>query len=506
MKTDYSILIVDDAADSRDTLREILRDEGYSVVCAANGREALRLCSKLRFDLFLIDIVMPELGGLGLLKEINVFDNTYEAIMMTGNENLEDVKEAMELGAFCYCSKPLGREEITGQVRKAITMVEVKKQRLERFKDLEKKVKSRSDELESMVRLLENQGQQLDAIVNSMGEGLIAVDNEKSIVLMNRRAEQIAGARFADCAGREIASAFKDFACADQLSLLIDKGSTPGTGTNVISIVKKGERAKYFLVNVQKILDKKGCRTGNVVVFLDQTETINAEQMRNSFLSIAAHELRTPINIIMNYLSLLQHQWENFTIRDEALRDMQTANVRLKYLVNRIVSLASLSDLGYAKSPCTMDVEEIVVSESGKIRPEADNKKITISFENRLKSPTISTDPHLLRTALCNVLSNAIKFNRTGGSVHIVLEGNAVDENKDLSITVADEGEGLSERARNNLFESFVQGEDPLTRRHGGLGTGLYLARRAAEILGGSITVQSEKGKGSRFTICIPVQ
>ena len=230
MKTDYSILIVDDAADSRDTLREILRDEGYSVVCAANGREALRLCSKLRFDLFLIDIVMPELGGLGLLKEINVFDNTYEAIMMTGNENLEDVKEAMELGAFCYCSKPLGREEITGQVRKAITMVEVKKQRLERFKDLEKKVKSRSDELESMVRLLENQGQQLDAIVNSMGEGLIAVDNEKSIVLMNRRAEQIAGARFADCAGREIASAFKDFACADQLSLLIDKGSNARNG------------------------------------------------------------------------------------------------------------------------------------------------------------------------------------------------------------------------------------------------------------------------------------
>jgi signal transduction histidine kinase len=153
-----------------------------------------------------------------------------------------------------------------------------------------------------------------------------------------------------------------------------------------------------------------------------------------------------------------------------------------------------------------MDVEQIVVSESGKIRPEADNKKISITFENRLKNPTISTDPHLLRTALCNVLSNAVKFNRTGGAVHIVLEGNAHDENKDLSITVADEGEGLSERARNNLFESFVQGEDPLTRRHGGLGTGLYLAHRAAEILGGSITVQSEKGKGSRFTIHIPVQ
>jgi two-component system phosphate regulon sensor histidine kinase PhoR len=382
----------------------------------------------------------------------------------------------------------------------------VKKQRLERFADLEKKIKSRSDELESMVRLLENQGQQLDAIINSMGEGLIAVDNQKSIVIMNKRAEQMAGVLFAECAGQEITSAFKHLACADQLSIMIDKGPIPGKGNNVLSIAKNKEKAKYFLVNVQKIFDKKGGCTGSVVVFLDQTETINAEQMRNSFLSIAAHELRTPITIIMNYLSLLQFQWEDAGFRDEALNDMRTANHRLKYLVNRIVSLASLSDLGYAKSPCTMDVEQIVVSESGKIRPEADNKKISITFENRLKNPTISTDPHLLRTALCNVLSNAVKFNRTGGAVHIVLEGNAHDENKDLSITVADEGEGLSERARNNLFESFVQGEDPLTRRHGGLGTGLYLAHRAAEILGGSITVQSEKGKGSRFTIHIPVQ
>jgi two-component system, OmpR family, phosphate regulon sensor histidine kinase PhoR len=505
MKTNYTILVVDDALESRDTLQEMLRGEGYSVVCASNGREALRLCSKLLFDLFLIDIVMPELGGLGLLKEINVFDNTYEAIMMTGNENLEDVKEAMELGAFCYCSKPLGRKEITGQVRKALSVVEVKKQRLERFALLEKKVKNRSDELESMVRLLEYQGQQLDAIINSMGEGLIAVDNRKSIVLMNQRAERMAGVRFADCAGREIESAFKHFASANKLSRLIDKGPTPGKGKNVLSIAREGEKAKYFLVNVQKIFDKKGECSGTVIIFLDQTETINAEQMRNSFLSIAAHELRTPINIIMNYLSLLRSQWENSIVRDEALDDMRTANLRLKYLVNRIVSLASLSDLGYATSPCTMDVEQIVVSESGKIQPEADDKKITITFENRLKNPTISTDPHLLRTALCNVLSNAIKFNRIGGSVRIVLEGNAHDENKDLSITVADEGEGLSERARNNLFESFMQGEDPLIRRHGGLGTGLYLARRAAEILGGSVTAQSEKGKGSRFTIRIPV-
>ena len=506
MKKDYTILVVDDAVDNRDTLKEMLRNEGYSVVCASNGREALGLSLKLRFDLFLIDIVMPELGGLGLLKEINVFDNTYEAIMMTGNENLEDVKEAMELGAFCYCSKPLGREEITSRVRKALGMVEVKKQRLERFADLEKKIKSRSDELESMVRLLENQGQQLDAIINSMGEGLIAVDNQKSIVIMNKRAEQMAGVLFAECAGQEITSAFKHLACADQLSIMIDKGPIPGKGNNVLSIAKNKEKAKYFLVNVQKIFDKKGGCTGSVVVFLDQTETINAEQMRNSFLSIAAHELRTPITIIMNYLSLLQFQWEDAGFRDEALNDMRTANHRLKYLVNRIVSLASLSDLGYAKSPCTMDVEQIVVSESGKIRPEADNKKISITFENRLKNPTISTDPHLLRTALCNVLSNAVKFNRTGGAVHIVLEGNAHDENKDLSITVADEGEGLSERARNNLFESFVQGEDPLTRRHGGLGTGLYLAPRAAELLGGCLPVQSENGKGSRFTIHIPVQ
>lgn len=505
MIKNYSILVVDDSTEACAPIIETLRAEGFAVAGADGGKMALEKCAASAFDLFIIDIMMPEIGGLDMLRQLHVIDNTFEAIMMSGAENLEDARKSMELGAFSYIGKPIKHEELLVQVTKALRMVDAKKLRLNRIALLEKKVSQRSDELESMVRLLEYQGRQLDSIINSMGEGIMAIDNQKSIVLMNRRAEQITGSRFADCAGLQISKAFQHRAFADQLSPLIEKASTPDKAINLISLSREGSGKKYYHINVQEITDEKGLRTGSVVIFSDQTDAINAELMRDSFLSIAAHELRTPINISMNYLAMVRHQWNNEEVRDEAVRGMQIANHRLMDLVNRIILLANLSNHTYSVCPIPTDVGRLVASKIRKIQPEADEKKVTIVLDNRLPDPVLSVDLYLLRIALHNLLTNAVKFNRIGGTVRIVIEQNPAAPGKELTIAVIDEGEGISERARNSLFESFIQGEDPLIRTQGGTGTGLYLVKKAAELLGGSIEVLSEKGKGSTFTLLIPV-
>jgi len=125
--------------------------------------------------------------------------------------------------------------------------------------------------------------------------------------------------------------------------------------------------------------------------------------------------------------------------------------------------------------------------------------------DDRLPDPVLSIDPYLLRIMLANVLNNAIKFNRVNGTVHIALDQNPGRPNHDLVIAVSDEGEGISERARNCLFESFMQGEDPLTRTQGGLGTGLFLVKKTMKLLGGRIEVVSEKGKGTTITLIVPI-
>jgi two-component system, OmpR family, phosphate regulon sensor histidine kinase PhoR len=505
MNKDYSILVVDDSIDHLKTIVEILRAAGFMVDSADNGKKAIEKCSTITFDLFIIDVMMPEIDGLDLLRRLNVLDNASEAIMMSGAENLEDARKAMELGAFGYIGKPAQSEELLMQVNKALRMVDVKKLRLSRLALLEKKVTQRSDELESMVRLLEYQGRQLDAIINSMGEGIIAIDNQKSIVLMNRQAEQITGMRFADCAGLHISKAFQHRAFADQLASLIEKASTPGKDINLFPVFQEDRSKRYYNVNVQEVMDDKGARTGSVVLFLDLTDAMNAGRMRDSFLSIAAHELRTPININMNYLALVQHQWENVEVRSEAVRGMQLSNHRLMDLVNRIISLANLSNHTYSLCRTPTDIGRLVALKIRKIQPEADEKKVKIVIDNRLADSSLLVDPYLLRIALYNLLTNAVKFNRIGGTVQIVIEQKPATPGKELTITVIDEGEGISERARSCLFESFVQGEDPLTRTQGGLGMGLYLVKKTAEFLCGSIEAVSEKGKGSTFTLKVPL-
>ncbi len=502
---DYSILVVDDSVSIRLGIVDILRAEGFDVEDAENGVKAIEKCSSKTFDLFIIDVVMPEIDGLELLTRLNVFENTYEAIMITGSENLGSVKQSMELGAYGYIGKSAGKDELIALVKKTLKMVDVKKQRLERIKLLEKKAAFRSAELESMVRLLEYQGRQLDAVINSMDEGIVAIDNQKSIVLMNRQAEIITGSRFADCAGLQVSKAFPRQAFADQLSLVLEKGSTSGKDNPIIALPQKGGGEKYFYVNTRDILDEKGVRTGSVVIFSDQTDAIAAQRMRDSFLSIAAHELRTPINISMNYLSLLEHQWKKDETRTEAIRGMQTANHRLMYLVNRIVSLANLSNHTYSICRTATDISRLIELKIRKIQPEADDKNVKIIVDDRLSDPVLSIDPYLLRIVLNNVLSNAVKFNRIGGTVRVTLEQNPGGQKRDLIMTVSDEGGGISERARKNLFESFMQGEDPLTRTQCGTGTGLFLVKKALEVLNGSIDVISEEGKGTILIITVPI-
>ena len=499
MKPACSILIADDALDSREILRELLEAEGYRVTCAANGKEALECCSESRFDLFIIDIFMPVLGGLGLLKEINVFDNAYEAIMIAGNESMEDIKKAMELGAFCYIPKPLRPPEFLAHVRRALGLVEIKQQRLEWLTTLEKKVISRSDDLDAMVRLLECQGQQLDAIVNSMGEGLFALDNRQSIVLMNRQAEVILGLRFAQCAGMEVSKALGPLACAEKLVCLIGLEQTPGVETNLLSITHPDAGVKYYSVNVRKILDEKGEPTGKVVILLDQTAQIKAEQLRTSFLSVVAHELRTPVTVIMNYLSLISGE-EN---RD-AVADMKTVCFRLARIVETLISGTRLSDASLTANMQQTPINELVELHLEKFKEEADQKNLTLTVEDRLQSPIVSTDRQFLSIALDSLIDNAVKFNQEAGAVRIGLEKRSMNGRPFISISIADQGLGISDASKAGLFEDFTQGESHLTRRFGGMGVGLFMAKRAMELLGGCITVDSVDGEGSCFTLLIP--
>ena len=493
------ILVVDDSDDNRDAVAELLSSNGYLVDKAGSGKEALLKMAGHAPDLFLLDVVMPEMTGLDLLREVRVNDNEYEVIMMTGFESLEDAKKAMQLGAFSYVAKPLRWEVLKDQVDQALNIVRVKKERLLHLAALEKEVQKRNSELRSTVHILESQGRRLDAIINGMEEGLLAIDDRDCIVLMNAQAEKITGARFGVCAGERFDVAIADPEIAVRLSPFTGDRPMERALDNIVSWPLHGNGERFYHVNSMAVTGINGTFAGRVITFLDQTDKIKADQLRTSFLSIVAHELRTPVTIINNYLTVMDGAEHR-----EAVDDMKTACFRLGNLIQSLVSLASLSNASISANWCLVNIAELVALQGKKFRNAAASKKISIEIENNLNSPVVNSDPQLLGIALGALLDNAVKFSMPGGNVGISLDEQTHGGLSRYSISITDSGKGIDERVRGRMFENFTQGEDHLTRHYPGLGTGLFLAKRAIELLDGWIDAGAAEGGGSRFTLILP--
>jgi two-component system phosphate regulon sensor histidine kinase PhoR len=407
----------------------------------------------------------------------------------------------MEHGAFGYLTKPVQRETLLGNVRRAIASVNCKKQRFHHLHKLESKITARTHELEKAMHLLENQGRHLDTIINGMEEGFLAVDYQNAIVLMNKQAQNILNVLFSDCAGQKIETAVKDPVKADALISTIRGSNTINEPYKIMVLFG----TRHFAVCAQKTIDEMGSVTGYVITLLDQSEKIRNNLLQDSFLSIVAHELRTPINVIMNYLALLRFQGSDEVMRNMAIADMHESSARMKYLVNNVISFVNLSNATMSVERVSVDIRKLIETEVQKLKTKAADKNVSFNIITEQQKMTMLTDLNLFCIAIGNVLSNAVKYNKINGRVTVGIKQAAAESQK-IVIDIADEGEGISGRAKTNLFECFIQGEDPLTRSHQGLGTGLFLAKRATELLGGTINVSSTRGKGACFSLSFPIE
>jgi two-component system phosphate regulon sensor histidine kinase PhoR len=505
MESDARILVVDDSEIIRETMEKLIGDAGYPVESAGGMHEALLLHAAKQFDLFLIDVVMPDVNGLTLLKELKIFDNTCEAVMVTGHESIDDAAKAMELGAFGYLVKPVGRDELLGMVRKALVMVRAKKNRFDRLRLLESTMRSRSEELQAAVSLLETQAQRLDAVINSMGDGLLAVDRDNAVVLLNCQAEKILDVRFGECAGQRLDSIRGRCSSPELLRTLKgDAGREKNRVVMGISYDVSGEGVRHYNVNISDLFDKDGKKTGKLALFSDQTEKISAEHLRNSFLTILAHELRTPLTIIMNYLPLLASEKNEGPERKEVIRDMGTASKRMKTLIDTIMSIALLSDPAMAIRKCDVNIRSLVQQEIAEISDAKDKTSPCIKVEDLFDRPVVQLDPTLAKIIISGLLSNAVKFNRENGLVTIRIEQTMLNGQQAVAMTFKDEGIGFSGYSQGQLFEVLSQGEDHLTRKTMGIGSGLFLVKRASELLGGTLEIRENPECGISAVVTLP--
>jgi len=227
----------------------------------------------------------------------------------------------------------------------------------------------------------------------------------------------------------------------------------------------------------------------------------SADRLKSDFLSIMSHELRTPLVSIIGFNDLLLDGVAGKLSEEQvdALKKIDNNSKRLLELITAILDFSRLE----AKSVEAKEIEVSDLIEEIKTETQSLTSESGINFIWKVDPdlPHIQTDPAKLKVVLKNLINNAVKFTEKGS---VTMDVNK--SGRGIEISVSDTGIGIAQENLPVIFEPFRQIENPLTRRHGGVGMGLYIVKKLVEILGGTIKVESEVGHGSTFRVWMPTQ
>ncbi len=231
-----------------------------------------------------------------------------------------------------------------------------------------------------------------------------------------------------------------------------------------------------------------------------------ANQAKSAFLANMSHELRTPMNAILGYSEMLMEEAEDVG-QDDFIPDLKKINQAGSHLLSLINDVLDLSKIESGKMvvfPETVNVDDLIDQVTATAQPLMGNNNNRLVIERGSKLGEVFQDFTKLRQMLLNVLSNAAKFTHDG-TVTLKAERQAANGDEWLVLAVTDSGIGIAEEKLDHIFEEFSQADSSTTRDYGGTGLGLTISRGFCQMLGGDMTVSSELGVGSTFTIRLPV-
>jgi signal transduction histidine kinase len=229
-----------------------------------------------------------------------------------------------------------------------------------------------------------------------------------------------------------------------------------------------------------------------------------ASERKSQFLSSMSHELRTPLNAIIGLTEMMVANAAKFGTEKalEPLRRVNAAGTHLLGLINEVLDLSKIEAGKLELNPEQVNLARLieeVIGTAGQLAEKNKNRLVVDSADNL---GPLTTDPMRLKQILLNLLSNSCKFTNEG---EVALKVRKVADGRDwIELTVADTGIGMTPEQQAKLFQEFTQADSLTARRYGGTGLGLALSRKLARMMGGDVTVTSEPGKGSVFTLRLP--
>ncbi|MCY9509602.1 cell wall metabolism sensor histidine kinase WalK [Paenibacillus larvae] len=370
--------------------------------------------------------------------------------------------------------------------------------------ELARTINRMAENLQIQMQHIRENEYRLQGVLENMVSGVMMVDQRGTITLVNRSAEDILGYSSHELLNKSYLDA------GFQLEFTALLADAIETHTRVREeLMLHFPQEQILEVHVSPIVQGDGQRKGVLVVLHDITAVRRLERIRSEFVANVSHELKTPVAAVKGFAeTLMAGALEDKEMARSFLQIIYDESDRLNRLIGDILELSKIESKRIPLQFSPVDVESIVENSIQMMKAEAEKKHITLEscVENELY---IEADEDRLRQILINLLSNGISYTPEGGRVSIGVEFvPSPDDNPDnerMRIRISDTGIGIPEKDLPRIFERFYRVDKARSRSSGGTGLGLSIVKHLTELHHGTISVESEAGKGTTFNIELPV-
>ena len=517
------ILVVDDEKNVLVTVVAILEQEGYDVDAAPDGQTAIAMIRSQQYDLVMTDLKMPGVDGLAVLEEVRQTSPSTVTLMMTGYGSVDTALEALQRGAYEYLLKPTEVADLKAAVRRSLERKRLSE--IDTLYRVSRTVTSTLDPAQIAREVTEAAREVLAAtdacLIDLTGGGPTDCrrphSDEELIALIRRPQiwERLAASEVITAVNAPLA--LREWAEGHSVGSI---ALVPGIAKNALACVLCvwNAGAFDFHASTQRFLRGLAGQSALALshaAMLAKLQLNNEElaaankklreldKLKSQFLSVATHELRTPLSVILGYNSMLAE-----TLHDrldeqdqQTLRESVSACKRLIRLVNSMLDITQIESGKMRMNFELADLRRTVTGVATLFQHDAQTKNVHISTELPARLPRLLMDSERIEQVLVNLVGNALKFTNSGGSITIAVrhsESGAV-------VSVSDTGIGIAPEDLGQIFDEFAQVRRQAARRQReGSGLGLAIARRIVEAHHGTLEVQSELGRGSTFTFTLP--
>ena len=361
--------------------------------------------------------------------------------------------------------------------------------------------------LRQQARQAEIERAKSDALFSSLGEGIIATDENGRIIRINQAALDLLGYKKASLLGKWFPQAIpavkEDGSIIENIDRPIAKVFIAGAAISQRTFYRcKDGTILPVHISVAPVL-LRGKPIGAIEIFRDISFEMQMDSIKTDFMSIASHQLRTPLSAINTYAHMLAEGYAGSLdpTQSSFMAIILSATERMNNLINILLNVTRIEAGNITVTPKPTPLDELTVEIITEFKADARAKDITLKLE-KISATPVSTDAVLVREVFSNLLSNAIKYTPKGGRVTLASHTNT----SEIVFTITDTGYGIPKHAESHIFTKFFRADNILKQEVSGTGLGLYLTKIIVENLDGDVWFKSREGQGTTFNFSLPLR